>query len=165
MKMASLRLGLMLLTIACSAPSLWAHLLRCPELHPSLTQRGRHDHHSIHATRPKNGRKPHGLKALKTPCGPEDLGRPFCERPGARSCNDAIYSGESGVFRAIRSRLALGENCSMAPHLLEIHPAANRCPDWLKDLQGRKWAGVCPACKRGKATIAQWARRLVSQTV
>jgi len=25
----------------------------------------------------------------------------------------------------------------MAPDLLEIHPAANRCPDRLKDLEGR----------------------------
>jgi hypothetical protein len=174
MKMASLRLGLMLFMIACSAPSLWANLLRCRELPASLTQRGRHDHHSIHATNlirnlnlnsPKKWTETPWLESTQSHSAQSDLGRLFCERPGARSYNDAIYSGKGGVFRTVRSRPALVENRSMAPHLLEIHPAANRCPDWLKEPSGPKWAGVCPACKRGMVSILQWARRLVSQTV
>jgi len=49
----------------------------------------------------------------------------------------ACCRGKDGVMPTIRIRLALAEIRSMAPDLLEIHPAANRCPDRLKDLEGR----------------------------
>ena len=165
MKTTSLRFGLKLLTIARSATSLWANLLRCRQFHPALTQPGRHDQHSISATnvsRNWNLNSPKKWTETLWVEGNQSTVWPGVSR-GSHSSGDqaqdlvitlyiAAKPGSSGPFEAgwRSEKIAPWHPICSKSILLPID--ARTGLRTFRPGVGRS----LPACKRGLATIAQW---------
>ena len=165
MKTVSLRLGLILLTIACSAASLWANVRRCRQLHPSLTQRGWHDHHSISATNVSRNLN------LNSP-------KKWTETPWLEGILSAVRPGviwgsnsAGGKAQDVVITLFISEK-TVSSGPFEVGGRSEKIAPWhpicsksiLLPIDARTGLrtfrpGVgrsLPACKRGLATIAQW---------